>query len=185
MNRRPLYGAILALVFFQQPALSAPEGPDSEAKPRLIEVDRAEYEQFLEWKETQARQQENIDTVRAVLAAEGKGDTEAFFAHFSSDSEFWMNAASPDSGTLEGVAVQKAAFDHFVGQLVSGISMNITNTLAAGDWVVTETVGAAETLDGRPYNGHYCQLWKFEGAEVVKFREYLDTKLLAETFISE
>jgi ketosteroid isomerase-like protein len=150
-----------------------------------VEVDRAEYEQFLEWREAKARQDGNLQTVRAVFAAEAEGDAEAFFAPFSSDSEFWMNAAAPDAGTLHGVAAQKAAFEHFISQLVSGISMNITHALAAGDWVVTETEGTAETLDGRPYNAQYCQLWKFDGAEIVKMREYLDTKLLAETFASE
>jgi len=151
----------------------------------LVEIDRAEYARFLEWKRAQARQEENLQTVRAVLAAEGEGDTEAFFAPFSAKSEFWMNAASPDTGDLQGVAAQQAAFEHFMGLLVSGISMNITHALTTGDWVVTETEGTAETLDGRPYNAHYCQLWKFDGAEIVKVREYLDTKLLAETFASE
>lgn len=185
MKRKFPCGAILMLFFLHHPALADVDGSKSEPHSGHVEVDRAEYEQFLAWKEDQARLQRNIQTVKNVLAAEGREDTEAFFAPFSSDSTFWMNGSSPASGPLHGLPAQKAAFEMFMEQLASGISMNVTNVFASGDWVVTEAVGDAETLDGRPYDGHYCVLVKFKGAEILEFREYLDTKLLADTFVFE
>jgi ketosteroid isomerase-like protein len=147
-----------------------------------MEVDPQEYAQFLVWKEQQNMLQKNIETVRAVFEAESRAHTEDFFAPFSADSRFWMNGNSPSTGALQGVPAMKAVFEAFMSALASGISMTITNVVAAGDWVVTETEGRAETKDGRPYNSHYVQLWKFRDSEIVDFREYLDTKLLADTF---
>ncbi|MCX7056458.1 MAG: nuclear transport factor 2 family protein [Pseudomonadota bacterium] len=147
-----------------------------------MEVDVQEYEKFHAWKEDQARQQHNISTVRAVLAAEGEANTEAFFASFSDDCVFWMNGNSPASGPRQGLPALKAHFEIFMSLLVSGISMTVTNAVASGDWVVTETVGHANTRTGRSYNGTYCQLWKFKNSQIVEFREYLDTQLLGESF---
>ena len=143
------------------------------------------YELIMETNAVEHHRRQNAAAVKNVLAAEGREDTEAFFAPFSSDSTFWMNGSSPASGPLHGLPAQKAAFEMFMEQLASGISMNVTNAFASGDWVVTEAVGDAETLDGRPYDGHYCVLAKFKGAEILEFREYLDTKLLADTFVFE
>ena len=180
MNKVYLCGAILVFLVLCQSALAGVEETGGESVSSRLEVDRAEYERFVAWKEDQARLDKNIETMKAVLAAEGREDTEAFFAPFSTDSTFWMNGSV---GTLHGLPAMKAAFDQFMDQLVSGISMKITNSFAAGEWVVAETVGDAETLDGRTYDGNYCVLAKFEAAEIVEFREYLDTKLMAETFV--
>ena len=183
MNKVYLCGATLVFLIVCQPALAGLDGTGGEPVSSRLEVDRAEYERFVAWKENQARLNKTIDTVKGVLAAEGREDTEAFFSPFSEDSTFWMSGSSPSAGTLHGLPAQKAAFNQFMDQLASGISMTITNSFAAGDWVVAEAVGDAETLDGRPYDGDYCVLVKFEGAEIVEFREYLDTKLMAETFV--
>ena len=147
-----------------------------------MEIDPQEYAQFLVWKEQQKMLQKNIETIRSVFEAESRAHTEDFFAPFSDDSLFWMNGSSPSSGALQGVPAMKVVFEAFMNALVSGISMTITNVVAAGDWVVTETVGRAETKDGLPYNSHYVQLWKFKDSKIVDFREYLDTKLLSDTF---
>ena len=147
-----------------------------------MNVDPEEYAQFLAWKAQQEQLKQHVETVKAVLEAESRADTEGFFAPFSADSRFWMNGSSPSSGALQGVPAMKALFEPFMNALASGISMTITNVVAAGDWVVTEAEGRAETKDGRPYNSHYVQLWKFKDSEIVDFREYLDTKLLADTF---
>ena len=147
-----------------------------------MEIDPQEYAQFLVWKEQQKTLQKNIETIRSVFEAESRAHTEDFFAPFSDDSLFWMNGSSPSSGALQGVPAMKVVFEAFMNALVSGISMTITNAVADGDWVVTETVGRAETKDGLPYNSHYVQLWKFKDSKIVDFREYLDTKLLSDTF---
>lgn len=147
-----------------------------------MDVDPQEYAQFLAWKAQQEQIERRVATVRAVLEAESRADTEVFFAPFSADSRFWMNASSPMAGELQGVPAMKALFESFMNALASGISVTITNVVAGGDWVVTEASGLAETKDGRPYNSHYVQLWKFRDSEIVDFREYLDTKLLADTF---
>jgi len=147
-----------------------------------MEVDSQEYAAFLAWKAQQERLKQHVETVKAVFEAESRAHTEDFFAPFSADSRFWMNGSAPSSGALQGVPAMKALFESFMNALVSGISMTITNVVAAGDWVVTEAVGRAETKDGRPYNSHYVQLWKFKDSKIVDFREYLDTKLLADTF---
>ncbi|MEE3328787.1 MAG: nuclear transport factor 2 family protein [Myxococcota bacterium] len=157
----------------------------AQAESARVEVDRAEYEQFKAWQTDQATLKKNVETVKGVLAAEGREDTDAFFAPFSADSTFWMIGSSPSAGTLQGIPAQKAAFNMFMEQLDSGISMTVTNAFAAGDWVVTEAVGKAQTVDGRPYNGNYCVLVKFEDDEIVEFREYLDTKLMSDTFVFE
>ena len=147
-----------------------------------MDVDPQEYAQFLAWKAQQEQIEQRVATVRAVLEAESRADTEVFFAPFSADSRFWMNASSPMAGELQGVPAMKALFESFMNTLASGISVTITNVVAGGDWVVTEASGLAETKDGRPYNSHYVQLWKFRDSEIVYFREYLDTKLVADTF---
>lgn len=177
------WSAIFVLALVSAPAHAEPAG--SAAALDRVEVDRAEYERFKAWQAEQATLKKNVSTVKAVLAAEGREDTEAFFAPFSADSTFWMIGSSPSAGTLHGLPAQKAAFNMFMEQLESGISMEVTNSFASGDWVVTEAVGQAQTVEGRPYNGNYCVLVKFKDDEIVEFREYLDTKLMSDTFVFE
>lgn len=184
-QRGALLGILLLFFFCSAPTQAETPSATSGSDPGRVEIDRAEYERFKAWQSDQARLKKNVETVKEVLAAEGREDTEAFFAPFSEDSTFWMIGSSPSAGKLEGLPAQKAAFNMFMDQLESGISMTVTNSFAAGDWVVTEAVGSAETVDGRPYNGNYCVLVKFKGDEVVEFREYLDTQLMAETFVFE
>ena len=133
-QRGALLGILLLFFFCSAPTQAETPSATSGSDPGRVEIDRAEYERFKAWQSDQARLKKNVETVKEVLAAEGREDTEAFFAPFSEDSTFWMIGSSPSAGKLEGLPAQKAAFNMFMDQLESatkGVSEEMTEWLAA------------------------------------------------------
>ena len=60
--------------------------------------------------------------------------------------------------------------------------MEIHRLIAEGDYVVAQTSGTAETLDGRPYNNTYCWIMKLRDGKIVEVTEFMDTELVTSVF---
>jgi uncharacterized protein len=122
----------------------------------------------------------NKQIVQAFYEAANRGDMDRCFSYLADDVT-WTNIGSTKySGTFRGKAelVTKLLQPVF-GQLKAGIVSVVDNIIAEGDFVVVQSRGQAETLDGRPYNNRYCHVFRIRDGEIVEVTEYLDTQLAA------
>lgn len=116
-------------------------------------------------------------------AAGESGDLDTCLALLANDIR-WTNIGSTVfSGTFRG---KQALVDELLGplfgRLKTGISSSIENMIGEGDWVVVQTSGMAETLDGEPYNNSYCQVIKIQDGKISEVKEYFDTQLTQSVF---
>lgn len=122
--------------------------------------------------------EENKQLVRAFYEAGDRGDMEACLALLADDIRWTNIGTTPFSGTYSGKqAVLENLIGPLFGQLKAGISSVIENLIAEGDYVVAQTAGTAETLDGRPYNNSYCQVIRIRNGQFAEVKEYFDTEL--------
>lgn len=122
--------------------------------------------------------EENKQLVRAFYEAGDRGDMEACLALLADDIRWTNIGKTPFSGTYTGKrAVLEDLIGPLFGQLKTGISSVIENLIAEGDYVVAQTAGTAETLDGRPYNNSYCQVIRIRNGQFAEVKEYFDTEL--------
>jgi ketosteroid isomerase-like protein len=100
------------------------------------------------------------------------------------DDVKWTNIGSTKfSGTCvgKGELTSKLLLALF-GQLKNGITSQIHNMIAEGDFVVVQLSGQAETKDGRPYNNTYCHVFTIRDGKIVEVMEYMDTELATAVF---
>lgn len=122
---------------------------------------------------------ENRKIVEKFYAAGNSGDMDTCF-NLIADNIKWTNIGSTRySGTFQGKAeLQEKLLGPLFSQLKQGIRSTVHRLVAENDYVVAQTSGMAETLDGRPYNNTYCWIIRLEGGKFVEVTEYMDTELV-------
>lgn len=131
--------------------------------------------EFEEWKKTTESSRRVVQTAVDAL---NRGDAAAFLDCFSSELDFCMPGSTPVSGRTQGIQEFSALVAKVAGYLDVMITIRVTNLIACGSWVVTESVGHGVTKHGRDYDNTYCHLWQVCDAKIVKFVEYNDTDLI-------
>ena len=129
---------------------------------------------------------ENKQIVLDFYDAGARGDMDACFALLADDIT-WTNIGSTKfSGTYSG---KQALVEDLLGplfaQLKAGIASSIERLTAESDIVVAQTSGAAETIDGVPYNNSYCQVIRVHDGKIAEVKEYFDTELTSSVFGSD
>lgn len=126
---------------------------------------------------------ENKQIVLDFYDAGARGDLDACFALLADDIT-WTNIGSTKfSGTYSGKqAIAENLLGPLFNQLKSGISSHIERLIAESDFVVAQTNGQAETLDGTPYNNIYCQVIRIHDGRIAEVKEYMDTALIDSVF---
>jgi ketosteroid isomerase-like protein len=66
--------------------------------------------------------------------------------------------------------------------LLPSSSIEVHGIHGDGDFVVVEHSGHNELADGRSYDNNYCWVFRFQDGLVQEVREYMDTRLVTETF---
>ena len=116
--------------------------------------------------------------VLAAIEAARSGRAEEFFGYFDADVDFWLPGSTPISGHW----TTRAGFVEYATLVFSYLSvpvrLDVTNVIAAGDWVVTECTGHGVTRDGVDYDNVYCLVWRVRDGKIVRFTEYCDTDLV-------
>ena len=125
----------------------------------------------------------NKKVVKEFYEAGNRGDMETCFGLIADDIE-WTNMGKTSlSGTYRGkTELMEKLMGPLFGQLKQGIHMQVHRMVAEGDYVVAQTSGTAETLDGQPYNNHYCWIIRIRDGKFSQVTEYLDTELAASVF---
>lgn len=127
--------------------------------------------------------EENRKIVEQFYAASNSGDMDTCFSLIADDIT-WTNIGSTSlSGTFRGKAeLQEKLLGPLFGRLKQGIHTNVHRIVAENDYVVAQTSGIAETLDGRPYNNSYCWIIRIQDEKFAEVTEYMDTELLTSVF---
>ncbi len=118
------------------------------------------------------------EVVERAIEALNKGDAAGFLGSFSEDLDFNMPGSTPVSGRTHGLKDFTGLVGKVAGYLDVLITIKVTNFIACGEWVVTESVGHGVTKKGKDYNNQYCHLWQVRDGKIVKFVEYNDTDLI-------
>jgi ketosteroid isomerase-like protein len=127
--------------------------------------------------------EENRKVVQAFYDAGNRGDMDTC-SDLIADDIVWTNIGTTSlSGRFEGKQeLQDKLLGPLFGGLKAGINMHVHNLVAEGDYVVAQTSGTAETLDGRPYNNSYCWVIRLRDGRFAEVNEYMDTDLLRKVF---
>ena len=123
--------------------------------------------------------EENRKIVEQFYAASNSGDMDTCF-NLIADNIKWTNIGTTMfSGTFQGKAeLQEKLLGPLFAQLKQGIRSTVHRLVAENDYVVAQTSGVAETLDGQPYNNTYCWIIKLKGGKFIEVTEYMDTELI-------
>ena len=127
--------------------------------------------------------EENKRIVQAFYDAGNRGDMDTCF-DLIADDIVWTNIGTTTlSGRFEGrQELQEKLLGPLFGSLKAGIAMQVHRLVAEGDYVVAQTSGTAETLDGRPYNNSYCWIIRLQDGKFAEITEFMDTELATAVF---
>jgi len=126
----------------------------------------------------EAQPQTSREVVQQCIDALNRGDAAAFIGAFSDDLSFRMPGSTPVSGETKTLQEFITLVEKVAGYLDVLITIKVTNFIACGEWVVTESKGHGVTKKGQDYNNNYCHLWQVRNGKIVKFVEYNDTDLI-------
>jgi uncharacterized protein len=119
--------------------------------------------------------------VRSFFATLSTGDLDRVATFFDSESTWTVCATGiPGAGTHRGPAIVDEFLRPVRGMFAPGQpKVEITNLVAAGDWVALEAIGRGEFLSGTPYENHYSFWLEVDGGTIRTSREYMDSHYVA------
>ena len=127
--------------------------------------------------------EENKNVVRKFFEAGNAGDMDSAMALIADDVVWTDIGTTSLSGTYRGKAdLGERLLGPLFGQLKAGITMQIHRLVAEDDFVVAQTSGTAETLEGAPYNNTYCWIIRIRDGQFAEVTEFLDTELVTRVF---
>ena len=139
-------------------------------------------QEFQAWN---ALTEKNRRIVLNAVDALNKGDGEGWLAAFHEDFEFTVPGNSALSGTKKGHDAFRKLMENVAERLDVMITIKLTNVIAGGEWVVTESLGRSVTKRGDDYNQTYCILFQVRNGKIIKYVEYHDTALLRKILLNE
>jgi len=125
----------------------------------------------------------NKKVVQQFYEASNRGDMDTCLGLIADDIR-WTNIGTTSlSGTFEGKEeLGEKLLGPLFGRLKDGIRTTVHLLIAEGDYVVAQTSGVAETIDGRAYNNTYCWIIRMREGKFAELTEYMDTALLSSAF---
>jgi hypothetical protein len=125
---------------------------------------------------------QNVDTVRKIYRDFAEGDAAAILAVFTDDVEFRLAEGHPyrgSGGAWVGHDEIATKFFAVAGPEWQDWSIGVLAVVEAADAVVVEAryTGRYKPT-GRAMDVQACHVWRFRGARVASFHQYLDTAQL-------
>lgn len=112
------------------------------------------------------------------------GHQDKFMAHVAENVNWTIMGTHPAAGrytSKEDFAA--SAFARINPRLKEGgVALSIRNVIVGGDEAAVELAGEATQNNGKPFNGAYCWICRFEDGQIVEVRAYLDSALVTQLF---
>ena len=126
----------------------------------------------------------NVDTVRAVTDALGRGDLLAVMGMVSKDVRWAVNAADREAAPWFGVYQGKRSLPDFFAELakLDFTDFTLKAILSDGDLVVTWLHVAFTSPLGRKVDMEEVQIWQLADGKVASVDTLLDTAAVAAAF---
>lgn len=125
----------------------------------------------------------NKRIVQDFYDASNRGDMDTCFDLISDDISWTNIGTTPLSGTFQGKEeLMEKLLGPLFAQLKQGIKTTVHRLIAEEDYVVAQTSGTAETLEGQPYNNTYCWIIRIRDGKLTEVTEFMDTELVTSTF---
>ena len=124
---------------------------------------------------------ENKEVVRKLREAKG---IDAMFETMADDVRWTIMGTTKFSHTMNG---KQEILDKLLKPITAELeSMGTSiddNIIAEGDFVVLQQHATGRTTKtGKPYNNHYCLVYKVIDGKIKEITEYLDTELVTSAF---
>lgn len=126
----------------------------------------------------------NVDTVRAVTEALGRGDLLAVMGMVSKDVRWAVNAADREAAPWFGVYQGKRSLPDFFAELaeLDFSDFTLKAILSDGDLVITWLHVAFTSPLGREVDMEEVQIWQLADGKVTSVDTLLDTAAVAAAF---
>jgi len=126
---------------------------------------------------------ENKRLIESFFDAGNRGDLDRCLGLIDEHVK-WTNIGSTKySGSFLGKqTLRNDLLGPVFGKLKSGIRSTVENMVAEDDFVVAQSRGHAETVEGRQYNNTYCHVFKIRDGKISEVTEYMDTELASSIF---
>jgi uncharacterized protein len=124
----------------------------------------------------------NVEIVKQVYAAFGRGDLQALLSLLGRDVEWVIPGSAPWSGEGRGHDYVQRFFQTF-GSLAALSAFEPQSFLSDGDRVaVTGYEEGTVRETGRAWKSHFTHLFTVADGKVTAHREYADTEAIAKAF---
>jgi uncharacterized protein len=112
------------------------------------------------------------------------GTTPEFFARVADDVSWTVEGTHPLAGTYTSKDEFTAATFHRLTPIMrDGVRLRLKHLYVDGDTAIAELEATSTTLDGAPFDNHYCWVCRFAsdapGEPIVEVRAYLDSAMVA------
>lgn len=121
--------------------------------------------------------------MQEVMDAMSQGRVAPLFAAMAEDVSWRWMGVDQWSRTFKGKQmVVDQLFGGATETLAASSRIEVHHLHADGDCVVVEHSGSNELPDGRRYDNNYCWVFRFQDGLIHEVREYMDTRLVTDTF---
>jgi ketosteroid isomerase-like protein len=127
---------------------------------------------------------ENLDTVKRLYAAFGKGDLSSIIQMLDADIDWRVPGVAPWAGEGRGLEHVQTFFQK-LGSSAAFERFEPRSFVADGDTVVV--LGYEEgtfRATGRRWQAHFTHSFQLAGGKITAHREYIDTQAIAEALRS-
>lgn len=122
--------------------------------------------------------QENKALMREIFDGVGRGDPALFYERLADDVTLIVTGEYSWSQTIRGKErISKDLYGYVRSRLAQRGKTHAFHFLADDDWVVVEARGDMVTKEGKPYQNHYCMLYRLADGRIVEMKEYQDSTL--------
>ena len=123
------------------------------------------------------------DFVRKIFAGLEHGDGAAFFAHVADDVDWTVMGTHPLAGHYQSKADFTAGTFAKLGKVLpDGAQLHVDGLFIDGDVAIVELQSKATAKNGFRFDNHYCWVYYFRDAKMVRVRAYLDSVMVARLF---
>jgi uncharacterized protein len=122
--------------------------------------------------------EQNKALMRQIFEGVARGDPALFYERLADDATLIVTGEYSWSQMIKGKErISRDLYGYVRSRLSQRGKTHAFNFLADGDWVVVEARGDMVTKEGKPYQNHYCMLYRLDEGRIIEIKEYQDSTL--------